>query len=292
MLQGDYRTLFQGFGLDLADLREYQYGDDVRTIDWNVTARMDSPYVRRYLEDREVTAWFLLDLSPSVDFGTVLVQKRDLLVDFVGVLARLLTRHGNRVGALVYDGTCTRPLPPQGGRQQVLRLIHELLDAPRLERSPPTDLALLLGRAHNAIRRRSLVFVVSDFWSSPGWVRSLHLLTRRHEILAVRLQDPREMEIPDIGSVVFQDAETGEQLYLDTHSKSFRTRFASAAQRRERDLDAAFRECGVDTLLLSTESDLVDSIVRFAARRRKQKQTPAAFAARRESARAQGGRLT
>ncbi len=291
LLQGDYRTLFQGFGLDLADLREYQYADDVRAIDWNVTARMQEPYVRRYLEDREVTAWFLLDTSPSVDFGTVRVLKRDLLTDFTTVLARLLTRHGNRVGALLYDGGPPAVLPAGGGRSQVLRLIRDLLARPRLARSPATDLAVLLANAFRAIRRRSLVFVVSDFISRPGWERPLGELSRRHEVLAVRLYDPRETELPDIGPVFLEDAETGEQLYFDTHDRLLRRRFSEAAQRRERGLESAFRASGVDALALSTEDDLVAGLLRFAALRRKRKTTPAAFAApaRRSTGAAAGG---
>ncbi|MCL5994924.1 MAG: DUF58 domain-containing protein, partial [Chloroflexi bacterium] len=142
MLQGDYRSLFYGYGVDFADLREYQPEDDVRYIDWNVTARMNTPYVRQYVEDREITAWFLLDLSPSVDFGTVQTQslKRTVLIDFVTTLARLLTRHGNRVGAVFYGGRVERTIPARGGRIQVLRLVNDLLKQPRLPRAPFTDL--------------------------------------------------------------------------------------------------------------------------------------------------------
>src|SRR6478672_9747477 len=140
MLQGDYRSLFHGSGLDFAALREYQFGDDVRAIDWNVTARMDTPYVREYHEDREITAHFLLDVSPSVDFGTATALKRDLLIDFVAVLARLLTRHGNRVGAVVYGKGVERVIPARGGRVQVLRLIDELERRPRLKEAPATSL--------------------------------------------------------------------------------------------------------------------------------------------------------
>ena len=201
LLQGDYRTLFQGFGLDLADLREYQFADDPRRIDWNVTARMQETHVRHYLEDRELTAWFLLDVTASVDFGTVQISKRGLLVDFVGLLARLLTRHGNRVAAIVYDGASVQVTPAAGGRLQVLRLIDELQRLPRPRRIPATDLSVLLQVAGRSIRRRSLVFVVSDFISLPGWSRPLALLARRHEVLAIRLYDPREIELPEIGPV-------------------------------------------------------------------------------------------
>ncbi len=272
LLQGDYRSLFYGFGLDLADLREYQPGDDVRAIDWNVTARMATPYVRQYTEDREVTAWFLLDLSPSVDFGTVNSLKRDCLIEFAAVLARLLTRHGNRVGAIVYDGRREWVLPAAGGRMHVLRLINDLLAQPHLPDAPATDLSILMETAFRIIRRRSLVFVISDFFSMPGWEGLLGLLNRRHEVLAVQLWDPREIELPDIGLALMQDAETGEQLYVDTHDRWFRQRFSEAAQHRQVGLDAAFRSAAVDLLSLSTEDDLVRAIVAFAARRRQQKQ--------------------
>jgi uncharacterized protein (DUF58 family) len=268
LLQGDYRTLFRGFGMDLAELREYQVGDDVRYIDWNVTARMQSPYVRQYNEDREVNAWFLLDLSPSVDFGTVNTNKRNVLVDFVGVLARLLSRHGNRVGAVFYGGAVQGVLPPRNGKAQVLHLIDTLLEQPRLNRSPPTDLGILLTAALRILNRRSLVFLISDFISQPGWDRPLGMLTQRHEVIAIRLFDPREIELPDIGPVYMEDAETGEQIYLDTHDRGFRKRFIEAARRREWELRSAFSRTGVDVLSLSTEDDLVREIVRFATLRK------------------------
>lgn len=272
ILQGDYRSLFYGFGLDLADLREYQPGDDIRYIDWNVTARINTPYVRQYIEDRDITAWFLLDLSPSVDFGTVNSLKRDCLIDFVTVMARLLTRHGNRVGAILYGSRVERIIPARGGRLQVLRLINDLIKQPRLPRSPVTDLNTLLETAFNSIRRRSLIFIVSDFISTPGWERPLGLLSQRHEVLGVRLWDPRETELPDIGPIVLEDAETGEQLYVDTHDRKFRVRFQEASERRQAWLDSAFRHAGVDILSLSTEDDLGRAIVQFAARRRQRKQ--------------------
>src|SRR5687768_15148040 len=162
LLQGDYRTLFYGFGVDFADLREYQPGDDIRYIDWNVTARMDSPYVRQYVEDREITAWFLLDLSPSMDFGTLQSLKRSVLIDFVTTLAHLLTRHGNRVGALLYGDRLERTIPARGGRIHVLRLVNDLLKQPKLLKSSATNLTTLLKAGLNTIKKRSLIFVVSD----------------------------------------------------------------------------------------------------------------------------------
>lgn len=267
LLQGDYRSLFYGYGVDFADLREYQPEDDIRYIDWNVTARMDTPYVRQYVEDREITGWFLLDLSPSMDFGTVQSVKRAVLVDFVGTLARLLTRHGNRVGAIFYGSRVERTIPARGGRLQVLRLINDLLKQPRLPQSTFTDLTpLFLGGLH-AIKKRSLIFIISDFISAPGWERPLNLLNQRHEVLAIRLWDPREIELPDLGPIMLEDAETGEQLYVDTHDRGFRQRFQEAARRRETALNEAFKRAGVDVLSLSTEEDMVRALVRFATLR-------------------------
>lgn len=276
LLHGDYRTLFRGFGLDLADLREYQYHDDVRHIDWNVTARLQTPYVRQYHEEREVTAWFLLDLSPSVDFGSHAVKKRSVAIDFVTVLARLLTRHGNRVGALFYGDSLDTVIPARSGRPQVLHILHRLLSRPERTQSAATDLKNFLQAAFQIMRRRSLVFVVSDFISTPGWAKPLTHIAQRHEIIAVRLYDPLEMEMPDLGLVVVQDSETGEQLFVDTHDRGFRKRFAAAAERRETDLRGAFRQAGVDALELATDDNLVDAILRFADLRKRRSQRAAA----------------
>ncbi|OLC11734.1 MAG: DUF58 domain-containing protein [Chloroflexi bacterium] len=268
LLQGDYRTVFRGHGLDLADIREYAFGDDVRHIDWNVTARLDAPYVREFLEDREITAQFLLDLSPSVDFGTADRRKRDLLIDFTGILARLLTRHGNRVGATMYGAHVERVVPARGGRIQVLRLLNELERRPRLERAPLTSLSELIDAGLRALKRRSLVFVISDFFSAQGWEDRLTMLARRHETLAVRLVDPRENELPDVGPLILTDSETGEQLWVNTHDGGFRSRLTAAARRREQHLAEAFAKAGVDVLVLRTDEDLVRSIVRFAYARK------------------------
>jgi len=272
LLQGDYRTLFRGFGLDLADIREYQYHDDVRHIDWNVTARLATPYVREYNEDREVTAWFLLDLSPSVDFGSADVRKRAVLADFVTVLARLLTKHGNRVGALFYGDGVEEMIPARSGRRHVLHILNTLLTRPQLKRAATTNLRDFLETAFSVMPRRSLVFVISDFISTPGWGKPLAQLAKRHEILAVRLYDPLEMEMPDLGMLIIEDAETGEQLFVDTHDRGFRKRFAEAAQRRERELRHALRDAGVDALELCTDDDLVDAIMRFADLRKRRSQ--------------------
>ena len=271
LLQGDYRSLFYGYGVDFADLREYQPDDDIRYIDWNVTARMDTPYVRQYIEDRDLTAWFLLDLSPSIDFGSVESLKRTVLVDFVTTLARLLTRHGNRVGAIFYGAHVEKVIPAKGGRTQVLRLTNDLLKQPYLAGSAFTDLTPLIEGGLRAIKQRSLIFLISDFICTPGWERPLSFLNQRHEVLAVRLWDQVEFELPDIGSIIMEDAETGEQLYLDTHDKQFRQRYKAAAESRVSALNQSFQRLGMDMLSLSTDEDLVRAIVRFATKRQQRR---------------------
>ena len=268
LLQGDYRTLFRGTGLDLADLREYQFHDDVRHIDWNVTARLQSPYVREFTEDRELNAWFVLDLSGSVDFGSNLRTKRLVSAEFTAVLARVLTRHGNRVGAMLYGNDVDAVLPARGGRMHVLNLLHRMRDFRAPATSSGTQLHRLLQAAQRIITRRSMVFVVSDFISAPGWQEALARLARRHEVLAVRLYDAAEMDLPDLGLVTIQDAETGEQLFVDTHDPGFRRRFAQAAEEHERRIHEGFMKAGVDTLELATDDDLVDAVLRFADMRR------------------------
>ncbi|MBJ2156433.1 DUF58 domain-containing protein [Variovorax sp. IB41] len=273
LLQGDYRTLMRGSGLDLADLREYQHHDDVRHIDWNVTARLQTPHVRVFTEDREMAAWFVLDLSRSVDFGSGLKAKREISAGFVGVLARLLTRHGNRVGALVYGNDLEAVIPPRSGRRHVLHLLHSMerradkADGPA--QKGMTRLDDLLKSAATLMPRRSTVFVVSDFLSEPGWERPLGQLVQRHEVIAVRLFDPLELELPDLGLVPLRDAETGEQLWVDTHDAGFRKRFARLAAEREATLRASLAKAGVDALELSTSDDLVEAIVRFADLRKR-----------------------
>ena len=269
LLQGDYRTLLRGAGLDLADLREYQHHDDVRHIDWNVTARLQIPHVRVFTEDREMAAWFLLDLSPSVDFGSGDQRKRNVSAQFVAVLSRLLTRHGNRVGAMLYGSGVDTVIPTRGGRRHVLHLLNSIQQRPAHAESGTTRLGDLLEAANSLISRRSTVFVVSDFVSEPGWEKPLGHLAQRHEVVAVRLLDPLELELPDLGLLTIRDAESGEQLLVDTHDGGFRKRFARIAAQREAELRQSLVHCGVDALELSTDGDLVDAVVRFTDMRKR-----------------------
>ena len=269
LLQGDHRTLLRGFGLDLADLREYQPWDDARHIDWNVTARLQVPHVRQFLEERETCAWFLVDLSASMAFGSAARDKRALAAEFVGTLARLLVRHGNRVGALLFADRVDTVIPPRAGRPQVLQLLARIDGHRATPTGRPTDLAELLHFAQRMVRRRSLLFVVSDFVSQPGWEAPLGQLARRHEVLAVRTVDPLEQVLPGLGLLTVEDAETSERLFVDADDPAFRRRFAEAAGRREDALRASLSRAGVDALELATDADLVDSLMAFAHARRR-----------------------
>jgi uncharacterized protein (DUF58 family) len=195
--------------------------------------------------------------------------------EFVAVLARLLTRRGNRVGAMFYGERVDTVIPARSGRRQVLHILHRMLARPEQPESSATDLNEFLRSAYQFIPRRSLVFVVSDFISVPGWPRALARLVQRHEVVAVRLYDPLELDLPDLGLIVMRDAETGEQLLVDSHDRGFRERFAAAAERRETGLRTAFRESGVDALELSTEDAIVDAILRFADLRKRRSQLAA-----------------
>jgi uncharacterized protein (DUF58 family) len=268
LLQGDYRTLWRGAGVDLADLREYQHHDDVRHIDWNVTARLQQPYVRQFVEDRDLSAWFLLDLSRSVDFGSAAVTKREVSVAFVAALARVITRHGNRVGALLYGTKVDTVLRPRASRLHVLELLQRMM-APRAARAGgQTELSELLLAGERLMSRRALVFVVSDFISQPGWEDALARLARRHDVVAVRLWDALEMDLPDLGWVSVEDAESGQQILVDASDPGFRMRYARIAREREEALLDGLARSGADVLELATDDDLLRALMRFADLRR------------------------
>jgi uncharacterized protein (DUF58 family) len=270
LLQGDYRTLFHGAGIDFADLREYEPGDDVRHIDWNVTARMDSPFVRTYLEDRELTAWLLLDRSASMGFGPTDRTKEQVLIELAVTMGRLLTRGGNRVGAMLYNNAVEQTIPPRSGRNQVLHLTRELLK-PAVPTGTATDLSVLVRAASATVKRRSVIVIISDFISQPGWERPLSLLAQRHDLTALRLTDPRELELPDAGLIVVEDSETGELLSVDTSDPEFRRRFREVTEARQTELGAAASRSGVELHEVSTDDDLVRALVRIVELRKRRK---------------------
>ncbi len=266
---GDYRTIQRGSGLDVADLREYLPGDDLRHIDWNVTARMDTPYVREFLEDRELTAWLLLDTTASMGFGPVARHKGHVLTELATTIAYVLARGGNRVGAMLFGGpTDGVTIPPGGGRRQVLRLAKALLDGPpHRGTGAPTDLSVLMSAAAGMAKRRGLVVVISDFLSEPGWENALGRLAQHHEVVCLRVTDPREHELPAAGLIWVEDSETGEQLFVDTDDPGFRTRLAAAAEEQRAELRATVTRAGAELHEVSTDDDLVRVLGRITALR-------------------------
>jgi uncharacterized protein (DUF58 family) len=272
-LLGAYRTVWRGAGIDFTDLRSYTLEDDVRHIDWNVTARLDEPFVRQYTEDRDLTAWLVLDRSASMRFGAAGHGKDSVLSELAVCLARMLSHRGNRVGAILYDNQAKQVIPPRTGRMQTLRLTHELTKtAAAGATGATTDLAAMLRLAATAAKARSLVFVISDFIGDPDWDQAMAMLAHRHEVVAIRIVDPVELDLPDLGLIVVEDAETGEQLVVDTSDPLLRRRLSAEIQARESALDGAMQRAGVTAHRITTDQDLAAALigmVRLSRRRRR-----------------------
>ncbi len=261
-LQGPYRTVFRGTGIDFTGLRPYTPEDDVRHIDWNVTARLDEPYVRLYTQDRDLTAWLVLDQSASMRFGAAEHGKDSVLTDLAVCLARLFTQGGNRVGAILYDNRIQRVIPARTGRTHVLHLTHQLTrpTAPRPD-GTTTDLDAMLRLAATTARRRSLIFVISDFIGDVDWEPALTRLNQRHEVVTMRVVHPMEFDLPDLGLALIEDAETGEQLLADTSDPLFQQRLRAEVDARELAVTTSMRRAGVTSHRISTDQDLVQALV-------------------------------
>ena len=263
---GDERSNFRGAGLEYSDVREYQPGDDPRTIEWNITARSDRPFVRESLPDRGLDAWLIVDISRSLDWGTARCLKRQLALEFAATAGQLLIGRGNRVGALLFDHRVRAIVPPSSGRTAFLQLIARL-EREAQGQSEPTELGPVLTRAARLLRRPSLVMLITDFLGSAGWHKPLSSLAIRHEVVAVGVSDPREHDIPDVGVVTFEDPETGRQILVDTASPRLRSRFQDAADQQRQTIRAELRRCRVAVAEFSTQSELVPQLVRFIKQR-------------------------
>jgi uncharacterized protein (DUF58 family) len=280
---GDYRTAHRGSGTDLVGLREYTEGDDARHIDWNVTARLNEPQLRVFTEDRELTAWLVLDRSASMTVGPPGRGKDDVLGELALVLARLFGRGGNRVGALFYDTGAVRAVPPGTGRRHALRIAAELARNTRTaeastasakkarfrtgkartagRRGSTTDLAAMLDAVAKLAKRRALIVVISDFIGDGDWGRSLLRLVPRHEVVALRVTDAADDELPDVGLVVVEDAETGEQLVVDSSDPLLRARLRAGVDERDARLTAGMRRAGVPVHRIGTDADLARALI-------------------------------
>lgn len=269
LLHGDYQGLVPGHGSEPGETREYAPGDDVRRIDWNVTARTQVVQVRETVADRELELTLVLDLSPSLHFGTARSTKRDLAVAAATAVSLLAARAGNRIGALVTTGAGVVKLPPRPGRDALLGLLHRVATTEAVDGSGPTDLATALVMAAKAARRRGMVVVVSDFLTPAGWERPLRALAHRHDVLVFEVVDPRELELPDVGVLEMVDPETGRRRLIDTASASLRERYAAAAAEQRRAIAATVRRTGASHLVLRTDRDWLVELARFVAERRR-----------------------
>jgi uncharacterized protein (DUF58 family) len=268
---GDERSSLRGAGLEYSDVREYQAGDDPRTIEWNITARSDRPYVRESLPDRGLDAWLLVDITRSLDWGTARCLKRQLALEFSAVVGQLLIGRGNRVGALLFDDRVRSIIPPSAGRTAFLQLIARMERAAESPADGPTDLGRALTEAGRLIRRPSMMVLISDFMTPGGWQKPLSALAIRHEVVAAWITDPREREIPDVGVVTFEDPEGGEQILVDTRSAHLRARFQEAAGAQRETIRADLLRARAAVAELSTEAEMVPQLVAFIKQREAQR---------------------
>ena len=267
-LAGEYHSVFKGRGMDFDEVREYSPGDEVRTIDWNVTARAGRPFVKKFTEERELTILLLVDISASGNFGSATLSKRDLAAELASLLAFSAIRNSDKVGLLLYTDRVERYLPPKKGRRHVLRVVRDILYHTPDGRG--TDTVKALDVANHVLHRRAIVFLISDFQSigDPAVARAelrraMRQTNRRHDLIAVQVADPREKELPNVGVLALEDAESGEIIELDTADAAVRRRFNELALDRAKRMVNDFRSEGVDTLELKTDAPYMAALQRF-----------------------------
>ena len=265
---GDRLSTQRGSGLDLAEIREYQPGDDVRLLDWSAMARTGRPHIRQTYAERALDAWLVVDVSPSIDWGTARHSKRDHAEELTAAITQVLGRHNTRVGAVLFAEKPVDVLPPAVGRHHLLRVLARLRETPRRQERGPTNLGAALDLARTVIRRPSVVVVVSDFLVEDGWADALGKLTGRHEVVALRIVDPRESLLPDVGIVTLEDPETGEQLLVDTADRRLRERFQSAAAAQSAAIDRLLTARGIRRVATSTDADVLPALLELLDRRR------------------------
>jgi len=269
LLQGSYLGLVPGPGSEAGESRLYHPGDDVRRMDWPVTARTLTPHVRQTVADRELETWLVVDLSPSLDFGTVNVEKRELVFAAATAIGHLTAKAGNRIGAVVTTGTRIYRIPALAGTEHARYLVRRLAATQRSESAAPGDLQRALEQLRRPPRRRGMVVVVSDFLGSPDWERPLRGLGARHELLGIEILDPRELALPAAGLVTFVDPESGQQLEVQSSDPALQRRYAEAARQQRDDIAGRLRRAGADHLRLSTASDWLTDVVTFVVTRRR-----------------------
>lgn len=261
---GEYQSAFKGRGMSFSEVRDYRYGDDIRNIDWNVTARTGDPHVKTFEEERELTVMLLVDISRSNFFGSVHQFKNEIVTEICAVLAFSATTNNDKVGLLLFSDRIEKFIPPKKGRSHILRIIRELLETEPEGRG--TDLAAALDYFNNMVKKRSICFLMSDFLTG-GYQRALAVAARRHDLIGVHLYDPRERELPDVGLMYAHDAESGLDQWLDTSSKRIRTAYTEQYDGHQEYFREAFRRGRADVVSIATTEDYVRALRRFFASR-------------------------
>ncbi|NOU59195.1 DUF58 domain-containing protein [Marinifilum caeruleilacunae] len=261
---GEYHSAFKGRGMTFAEVREYQYGDDIRNIDWNVTARYNHPYVKLFEEERELTVMLMIDVSGSREFGTMSKLKKNQITEIAAVLAFSAIQNNDKIGVIFFSDTIEKFIPPKKGKTHILRIIRELIDFQPEHRS--TNISNALRYLTNAIKKRCTTFVISDFIDND-FENALTIANKKHDVVALKIYDQREMELPSIGLIKIKDAETGEYSWVDTSNKKVRDRYAGWWRKQEENTTEVFKRSGVDVANIRTDQDYVRSLINLFQRR-------------------------
>ena len=256
---GEYHSAFKGRGMTFSEVREYQYGDDIRNIDWNVTARHNRPYVKIFEEERELTVMLMIDVSASRNFGTISKLKKNQITEIAAVLAFSAIQNNDKIGVIFFSDKIEKFIPPKKGRTHILHIIRELIDF--YPEDKQTDIEQALEYMTNSIKKRCTCFVISDFIDEHDFAHALAIANRKHDVVALRVYDPRENQLPPVGMMYLRDAETGEQMWVDTSDKKLREAYEKYAFVREKELDAIFKRSGVDVANIRSDEDYVWALI-------------------------------
>ena len=256
---GEYHSAFKGRGMTFSEVREYQYGDDIRNIDWNVTARHNRPYVKIFEEERELTVMLMIDVSASRNFGTISKLKKNQITEIAAVLAFSAVQNNDKIGVIFFSDKIEKFIPPKKGRTHILHIIRELIDF--YPEDKQTDIEQALEYMTNSIKKRCTCFVISDFIDEHDFAHALAIANRKHDVVALRVYDPRENQLPPVGMMYLRDAETGEQMWVDTSDKKLREAYEKYAFVREKELDAIFKRSGVDVANIRSDEDYVRALI-------------------------------
>ena len=256
---GEYHSAFKGRGMTFSEVREYQYGDDIRNIDWNVTARHNRPYVKIFEEERELTVMLMIDVSASRNFGTISKLKKNQITEIAAVLAFSAIQNNDKIGVIFFSDKIEKFIPPKKGRTHILHIIRELIDF--YPEDKQTDIEQALEYMTNSIKKRCTCFVISDFIDEHDFAHALAIANRKHDVVALRVYDPRENQLPPVGMMYLRDTETGEQMWVDTSDKKLREAYEKYAFVREKELDAIFKRSGVDVANIRSDEDYVRALI-------------------------------